>query len=300
MDKLIKYGVAAIVCIVLFFIFKPFEIVDAGSKGLKFRMGAIQNVVLDQGFNWNVPFVEKIKEITIRPIQLDDKVEVGANGAITKDNQTIGAQMTIFYTYDQNKLVSVYKDYSEDKLKSIISTTLKESFKGVVGNYTIFELPVKQDEIRSKIFEQIKSKMAGYPINITELKTTNYDWSDDFDNQIKETMNKSQQVKQAEQELLITQQTAQKKVKEAEADKQAMITRSEGEKEAIRLQAEAKALEGDGIKKYNESVATNWDIELKKIQLQIEMTKAEKWNGQYVSTNNYTPIPLETGSLLGR
>jgi len=30
------------------------------------------------------------------------------------------------------------------------------------------------------------------------------------------------------------------------------------------------------------------------------MKKAEKWNGQYVPTNNYGPIPLETGALNGR
>jgi regulator of protease activity HflC (stomatin/prohibitin superfamily) len=288
-NKLVKYGIIAVVIIILFFIFKPFQIVDAGNKGLKFRMGAIQDQTVDQGFNWRIPLIENIKEITIRPIQLDDKVEVGANGAITKDNQTIGAQMTVFYTYDQNKLVSVYKDVGEDKLKSIISTTLKGSFKGVVGNYTIFELPVNQDAIRAKTFEQMKDQMASYPVSITELKITNYDWSDEFDKQIAETMNRSQQVKQAEQELLITQQNAQKKVKEAEADK-----------EAARLNAEAKALEGEGIRKYNESVAVNWEIELKKLQLAIEMKKAEKWNGQYVPTNNYGPIPLETGAIQGK
>ena len=118
--KWVKYGIIAVVCLITLFIFKPFQIVDAGNKGLKFRMWAIQNAVADQGFNWLIPLIENIREITIRPIQLDDKVEVGANGAITKDNQTIGAQMTVFYTYNQDKLVSVYKDFGEDKLKSII------------------------------------------------------------------------------------------------------------------------------------------------------------------------------------
>jgi hypothetical protein len=103
-------------------------------------------------------------------------------------------------------------------------------------------------------------------------------------------MEKAQQVKQAEQELLITQQNAQKKVKEAEADKQ-----------ATQLQAEAKALEGEGIRKYNDSVATNWDIELKKLQLQIELKRVEKWNGIYVPNNMYGPIPVNTsGGVQGK
>ena len=30
------------------------------------------------------------------------------------------------------------------------------------------------------------------------------------------------------------------------------------------------------------------------------MTKAEKWNGQYVPTNNYGPIPVEMGAIQGK
>lgn len=300
MNKLIKYGIGAVVFLILFFMFKPFTIVDAGNKGLKFRMGAIQNQVLDQGINWRMPLFESIREITIRPIQLDDSIPVSSKGAVTKDNQTIGVDLTVFYSYKQNDLVSVYKDYGESTIKSVISTTLKESFKGVSGNYTIFELAMNQDEIRNKVFVQMTEKMAKYPVTITEFKTTNYDWSDEFDKQIAETMNRSQQVKQKEQEKLMAEQEAQKGVVQATAQKEIAITTAEGQKEAARLGAEAKALEGEGIRKYNESVVKNWDIELKKLQLQIEMTKAEKWNGQYVPTNNYGPIPLETGTIQGK
>jgi regulator of protease activity HflC (stomatin/prohibitin superfamily) len=298
--KWVRNGIIAVVLLILFFMFKPFTIVDAGNKGLKFRMGAIQNKVLDQGINWRMPLFESIKEITIRPMQLDESIPVASKGAVTKDNQTIGVDLTIFYSYRQDKLVSVYKDYGESTIKSIISTTLKESFKGVSGTYTIFELAMNQDEIRSKVFVQMTEKMANYPVIITELKTTNYDWSDEFDKQIAETMNRSQQVKQKEQEKLIAEQEAQKGVVKATAEKTMAITTAEGQKEAARLNAEAKALEGEGIRKYNESVAKNWDIELKKMQLQIEQTKANRWNGQYVPTNNYGPIPVQTGDMQGK
>jgi regulator of protease activity HflC (stomatin/prohibitin superfamily) len=300
MNKLTKYGIGAVAFLILFFILKPFTIVDAGNKGLKFRMGAIQNQVLDQGINWRMPLVESIKEITIRPIQLDESIPVASKGAVTKDNQTIGVDLTVFYSYKQNDLVSVYKDYGESTLQSVISTTLRESFKGVSGTYTIFELAMNQDEIRNKVFAQMTEKMAKYPVIVTELKTTNYDWSEEFDKQIQETMNRSQQVKQKEQEKLMAEQEAQKGVVQATAQKEIAITTAEGQKEAARLNAEAKALEGDGIRKYNESVAKNWDIELRKLQLQIEMTKAEKWNGQYVPTNNYGPIPVEMGAIQGK
>lgn len=39
-------------------------------------------------------------------------------------------------------------------------------------------------------------------------------------------------------------------------------------------------------------------LELKLRELEIEKIKAERWNGQYVPTNNYGPIPVQTGSII--
>lgn len=293
--KIIKISTSAIIFIFLFIvIIMGYEIVPTGKKGLIFNFGEIQNKELENGFYFKVPFYQKIRTISIQPIQLDHKVRVGNDGAITKDNQTIGADLTIFYKYKQGELVKMYREFGEEKINSITASSIRESFKGVIGNYDIFKLPISQEEIRLKVFEDIKNKLVIYPVEITEMKIMNYDWSDDFDKQIALTMERAQQVKQAEQDLLITEQQANKQVKEAEAEKNAKITKAEGDKESARLMAEAKALEGEGIKKYNESVATNWNIELKKMELEIEKIKADRWNGQYVPNNMYGPIPFDT------
>jgi hypothetical protein len=36
------------------------------------------------------------------------------------------------------------------------------------------------------------------------------------------------------------------------------------------------------------------------MQIQLETKRVEKWNGQYVPNNNYTPIPFENGILQGK
>ncbi|MBL8028004.1 MAG: hypothetical protein JNL74_16405 [Fibrobacteres bacterium] len=279
------------------FIVKPFDIVPTGNKGLLFTFGSISNNIKEPGLVFRLPFIQEIKLITLRPIQLDYRVDVGPSGAITKDNQTIGATIVFFYKYNENSLVEMYTKYGEEKIKSIVTKTGLESFKMDIGNYDIFSLPVRQEEIRRNTLAMVREKMASYPVEITELKITNYDWSDEFDRQISETMHRAQQVKQKEQELLITEQEARKKVKTAEADKQALITTAEGEKAAAQLRADAKALEGDGIRKYNEAVQKNMQLEIQIRKLEIEKIKAEKWNGQYVPTNNYGPIPLSTGKI---
>lgn len=290
--KIAIYSFVVFIGFIIFLIVNPFVIVSAGEKGLVLNWGAVSGDVLDPGLHFRVPVMQKVKKVTIQPIQIDYKITVNEDGAITKDNQTIGVDTTIFYRYDQDRLTEMWREYGEDKLASIIKTSVKESFKEQIGDYTIFEIASTQEKIRSEVTSDIKRKLEIYPIYVTEFRIQNYDWSADFDHQIKQTMVRAQQVKQAEQDLLITEQQANKQVKEAEAQKQAAITKAEGAKEAAALMAEAKALEGEGIRKYNMSVQANMDLEIRLRQLEIEKIRAGLWDGKLVPSQVFTPIPL--------
>lgn len=285
--------IGGIILIALFIILSPFTIINTGNKGVIYNWGAISDKVLDEGFAWRLPIKQNIKEISIQPRQISYKIEVNKEGAITRDNQTIGAEITIFYNFNKEHLIPMLKGYGIEKIEQIIAKTVIENFKRSIGDYSIFDVAGRQEEIKEKIYGATRGDLASYPLNLSELKINNYDWSDLFDKQIEQTMEKAQQVKQAEQELLIVQQQAQKQVKQAEAEKQALITKAEGEKEAARLNAEAKALEGEGIKKYNQSIAVNIEQEIKLRQLAIELERIQKWNGQYVPSQVFTPIPLD-------
>lgn len=295
-----KKKIGAFLVLIILLFFNPFVFIQSHEKGLKFTMGAISNKVLDNGLHFRIPIFQKIKTVTIQPLQKDSQIEVGSDGAITKDNQTIGATMTVFYVYKQEELTNMWKDFGIEKIENLVTSAIKESFKSNIGVFAIFEIPLNQESIRIKTLQLAKEKLAKYPINITELRVTNYDWSDEFDRQIQATMQKAQEVKQKEQELKITELETQKAVKKAEADKQSTITIAEGEKEATKLRAEAKALEGEGIRKFNESIRATQDIEIKLRQLSIESQRIEKWNGEYVPNNNYGPIPVSTGNIQGK
>lgn len=297
LNPIAKISLLILGLILAFFIFKPFTIIGPSERGIRVVLGKASNTLLKPGLTWKVPLFHSIETFTIKPMEVPVQVEVGPNGAITKDNQTIGANITAFYKYDPDGMYNMYTTYGEEKIKSIFMKSVMESFKADIGQYTIFELPTKQEQISATVKNLIKTKIAEYPIELTELKITNYDWSDEFDNQIQQTMERAQQVKQKEQELLIAQQEAQKKVKVAEANKTATITEAEGKYESAILNAKAKEADGQGIKKYNEALRATLDIEVALRQLKIDQTKAERWNGQYVPINNYGPIPVQTGAL---
>jgi len=295
--QIIVTGFAVVFLIVIFTILmSSFETIEASNRGLLFTFGELQNEELDEGFHLKIPFVQKIKSLTIQPIGNEINIPVGDRGAITKDNQTVGTTITLFYRYRPGQLVKLYRDYGLAQMETITAKIAEESFKKIIGSYTIFQIATSQAEIIGNLREVIVNEVSVYPIELTDVRLTNFDWSEQFNQQIENTMKRAQEVRQKEQELLITEQEANKKIKEAEATRQARIIEAEGEFESTRIRAEAKVLEGEGIRKYNESIARNLNVEIRLRELEIQKIEKTKWNGQYVPLYWYGPIPVQTNN----
>lgn len=298
--KWLKRGIIAAIALVLFLILNPFYTVGSTERALVFRFGDLQENVSAPGFHTKVPFIDSVRRVTIQPFQIIDTIEVGKGGAISKDNQTIGAKTTTFYRYRVDQLTTMWKNYGTEKIKALVESASIESIKATIGTYTIFEVAANQEKIQAECFALLKIKAAQYPVEITDLRIMNWDWSDDFDKQIAATMAAAQQVKQKEQELLVTQQEAQKMVKQAEAQKQQTILIAEATLEKAKLEASARIAEGEGIRQYNEKIAQNLTVQIRLKELEIEAARVAKWDGHYVPNNNYGPIPVSTGNVQGK
>jgi len=289
--KRLMIGAAVLIALM---IFSPVACVSSTQRGVRVRFGAVLDGVIRPGLVVKVPIIERIDTYSITPVAVPIKIPAADNGAITADNQTIGLAGMIYYRLDEARMDEVARNYTSGSLSQIAEANAESSVKSVIGNYTIFDLAANQVIIAGKAMNLLASNVKQYPIIVVDTKITNYTWSDDFDKQIKETMKRAQEVKQKDQELLVTQVESQKQVKQAEAAKQATVLAAEAQRDKAKLDAEAKVLEGEGIRKYNQAIAVNWDIEFKKTQLEIERARVEKWDGHYVPNNRYGPIPVDT------
>ncbi|MDR1030773.1 MAG: hypothetical protein LBL76_07870 [Treponema sp.] len=297
----IKAGIGVLVVVLAVLLLNPLSCVGSNERGIKIMFGAVKDTVLQPGIHTHVPLVERIQKYSIVPSEIKMEIPVGSSGAITKDNQTVGVVVTAFWRYAEDRIPEIGKNYTEERLKAIIKSTGEAAVKNTIGQYTIFDLAISQSEITEKIKNTVIASLNQYPVELTDVKLTNYDWSDEFDRQIAETMNRAQQVRQKEQELETAKLESQKQVAVAEAERDAIIARAEGEKQRVALEAEAKVLEGEGIRKYNEAISQNLSIEIRMRELEIEKIRVERWDGKYVPNNMYGPIPVNTqGGIQGR
>ena len=281
-----------IICLVVFP--SSCTVVNPNERGVEVKLGQVQGDVIQPGLVWHVPFITKIRKFRLEPKTYEVSFSCGSDGAITKDMQTVGSTVAVRYVYDEKRIMDIVTRYLNDTvIQSAMRDNVKASLKETVGQYSIYDLVEKQNEVTGRVADAMLTRMADYPIAISQTTITNWDWSDDFDKQIKETANRAQEVKKAEQDLKLAEQNAQKQVKEAEAKKAAIEQEAEAALIKAQKEAEAKKVEADALAYYNSKVAQNYQVEIKLKELEIELERAKRWDGRQVP--EYIPLTAAGG-----
>ncbi|MBR1637779.1 MAG: hypothetical protein IJ688_00150 [Treponema sp.] len=295
-NKIIKNsiigGVIAVLALVV--LINSCTVISPNERGVKVTLGQVEGDVLQPGMKFHAPFITRIRCFRLEPKTYEVSFSCGSDGAITKDMQTVGSTVAVRYIYDEKRIMDIVTRYQNDAvIQSAMRDNVKASLKETVGQYSIYDLVEKQNEVTGKVAQAMLTRMADYPIDISQTTITNWDWSDDFDKQIKETANRAQEVKKAEQDLKLAEQNAQKQVKEAEAKKAAIEQEAEAALIKAQKEAEAKKVEADALAYYNAKVAQNYQVEIKLKELEIELERAKKWDGRQVP--EYVPLTAAGG-----
>ncbi len=300
-----KRVVLAIVCVVLLILgLFSYDIIEPDERGVSVTLGEIScNEPIEPGIVTHLPFVTKIERFSVVPMTYEVKFSVGEDGAITKDMQTVGSTVVVRYNYDEKRIIEIVQKYRKSKIiEDAMRDCIKASLKEITGKYSIYDLIANQQDITQQLSEVVLRRMQdNYPIQINSTTITNFDWADDFDRMIKETANRTQQVKQAEQEANVAAAQAQKKVREAEAERQAAeefakaeVLRAQGEADAQKIRADAQAYEAQKIMANMNAMRAQWEYN-------INLERAKRWDGKevpdaaYVVPGTGAVVPLTAG-----
>ena len=303
--KYIIYGVIGV--FLLSVTLGSFFSVGPTERALVTTFGKPSKEVLEPGLHFKVPFFQSQLVYDLSPIEYEREFSVGADGALSRDQQTIGVRFTLYWQYDESRLYELATGYSdESKIFQPISTAIKAAIKDEVGKWSVEEIVNNQNTLQTNVRNSFiaNEDVKRLPINVTGFAIGNWDWDDNYDAMIKKTMARKQEVEQMKQEVALSEQQAQKQVKEAEAKRQATEqealaaeAKAKGEAAAIIAKAEgekaAKIAEADAIAYYNQKVAQNLAIQQQQWRHEEIMLYNEKWDGQLVPT--YIPLTAAGG-----
>lgn len=190
-------------------VFCSFQTIKSGEVGLRVRFGKIIDSNLSEGFNFKIPYIEKIVKVNIKV----QKVEL-TTAVASKDLQDINTNLAINYRVLSEEASNLYKTVGNAYEEIILVPVIEESLKAIISNYTAEETITKRSEVSSKCLEELQDKVEKYGIVIDNFNIINLSFSEEYSKAIEE-----KQV--AEQKLATAKLEAEALIVEAEATKEA-------------------------------------------------------------------------------
>ena len=280
-----------VVIVAMVVTFSAFFTIKSTERGVLSTFGKVEKV-LEPGLHTKIPFVQTVEKYTLVPQEYKLVVPVnGDSAALSKDNQSLGYTSVIQFQYNESEIMDIAKRWSRDRLVDNIKNEFIFATKSAVATYSSSDVASNQLPIAANIKKICIDYFTStnVPVIITNTTIDSWDWSDDFDTMIKETMKKQQEVKQKEAEVEIATQEAQKTVVSAQAAL-----------DAAKLTAESTRVTADAEAYKNRQIAQNAAQQQAQWKHEEEMARLDKWDGHYVPTNNYGPIPVQAGSIQGQ
>ena len=235
-----------VVILAVIFLGSSFVVIPAGHTGVALTFGKVEDVVLQEGLHFKVPFVQKIVVVDNRIVKLDVNTE-----AFSKDLQTITTVVAVNYHVGKENSQTLYKNVGMGFEEVLITPAVNEVLKAVTAKYTAVELVSSRAEVSMLLDEGLNEKMNAYGIFINELNIINWDFSEEYINAVE-----AKQV--AEQNLIKTR---------TEQEQALVIANTEAQKRVIAAEAEANA-ESNRI--LTESIS----------ELLIKYQTVAKWDGK--------------------
>ena len=277
--KLIAYGIAAVVGIVLFLSVVNVTRIGAGQVGVEVNLAGSQRgpaeIPVRTGWVFYSPLKTQIIDFPTYVQTVKWTQELGEGHPLneelvfnSKEGQEVRADVSLSYTIDRFKVPDFYVKYRVNDLEKfthgILKDIVRNSLNEVASTYTLEDIYGENKakflrETRALIQEQVTPVGVG-------IQQFGFIGKPRFTQAIEQAITqKTQAITEAESarnQLAVTQANVAKMVAQAEGDAKSQIERARGEAEANRLR--------------NASLSPQL-LELKR--LENDRARIEKWNG---------------------
>ena len=192
--------------------------VPTGFVGIKTRFGQVQDAVIQEGFNFKLPYKEKIVKLDCRTQKTEYTME-----ASSKDLQKISNfKVAVNYNITKDTANDLYRKVGVDYKSIIVEPAIQEAMKATIANYTAEELITKRNEVSAFALEALFNKLQDSGITLTALNIIDLSFSPEFDKAVEEKQIVEQQTEKAKYELEKAKVENEKKIENAKAEAEVM------------------------------------------------------------------------------
>lgn len=141
--------------------FSGIRIINQYERAVKFRLGRFVGI-LQPGFRWIIPLIERIEKVDIRVITTD----IPSQEVMTQDNVPIKVNGVVFF-----KVLNAEKAILEvEEYKFAISQLSQSALRDMTGKAELDTVLAKREEIGEKIKEVVDVETDPWGIKVTDVK----------------------------------------------------------------------------------------------------------------------------------
>ncbi|MDE7316578.1 MAG: prohibitin family protein [Helicobacter sp.] len=276
--------------LVLFFVVRPFTIINAGEVGIRVTTGKFDTTPLYPNIHFYFPGFQRI-------IVVDSRVKIlnfsnGEEGASARSEATIYRpaiqtldnkglpvyiDLTVQYALNPEFVSETISEYTQNWEQRIIIEPIQEIARNVIGGYTAEELPGKRDEIAAKVATLMTKNLQALKNPLAELRSIQLKsilLPPSVQEQIQRVQVAKQEAERVRNEVERTKQEAEKVAAQARGEAEAKRINAQGNADAILIEAKAQAQANQVI---GDSLSRQL-LDLRQIEVQGKFNEALREN----------------------
>ncbi len=252
--------------------------VPTGSTGIVTTFGRIENITLDAGIHFMVPWKKVVK--------MDNRTQKQSieMQCFSSDIQEVSVIYTVNYQINKANAQEIYRTIGKEYFDKIVMPKALEAVKSVFAKYTAEALVASRAGLSKEIEAVLVDDLSKQNIQITATSIENIDFTDAFTNaveakQVAEQNKLKAQTEQA-QATLEAQAQAERQVIKAQADADASILAAKADAEVAKISSDSALYQGEKeasiLQRVGEQLAKYPDL--------VKYKYIEGWDGKMPQT----------------
>lgn len=252
--------------------------VPTGSTGIVTTFGKIENITLDAGIHFMLPW-QKV-------VNMDNRTQKQSieMPCFSSDIQEVNVIYTVNYQINKANAQEIYRTIGKEYFDKIVMPKALEAVKSVFAKYTAEALVESRANLSKEIEAILVDDLSKQNIQITATSIENIDFTDAFTNaveakQVAEQNKLKAQTEQA-QATLEAQAQAERQVIKAQADADASILAAKADAEVAKISSDSALYQGEKeasiLQRVGEQLAKYPDL--------VKYKYIEGWDGKMPQT----------------
>ena len=252
--------------------------VPTGSTGIVTTFGRIENITLDAGIHFMVPW-KKVVNMDNRTQKQSIEMQ-----CFSSDIQEVSVIYTVNYQINKANAQEIYRTIGKEYFDKIVMPKALEAVKSVFAKYTAEALVASRAGLSKEIEAVLVDDLSKQNIQITATSIENIDFTDAFTNaveakQVAEQNKLKAQTEQA-QATLEAQAQAERQVIKAQADADASILAAKADAEVAKISSDSALYQGEK----EASILQRVGEQLTKYPDLVKYKYIEGWDGKMPQT----------------